>query len=259
MAWERDLMDRDEIQNRKVLITYPTHPMFLWAYLAVALILAVLFSRFPLYVAEVSYSSDSLELASIAIALIVLSPILSFINLVIKKLNTGVIASEIELNYVEFFGIPIPIPRLRMREVKTLLAMNVGGALVPITTSAIFSYLLVNSPYKGMFVASAAIDVIVVAAVTYALSRPMPGVGIVVPAFIPPLIAAFVAIATSGFGVPAAAAAYIGGSLGSLLGADVIRLSRSYRNLTATVLSIGGAGVFDGVFMSGVLAFLLAI
>ncbi len=246
-------------KRSRILITYPTHPMFLWMYFIAAILLAFIFSHFPFLIAQASYVSSSLALASLATLLIVLSPLLSFVNLVIKRLNTGVLASELEFSYVEFFGIPIPVPRVRFREVKTLLALNFGGALVPILTSSIFVYLMVNSPYRSIFLMSTLADVVVVAVLTYFLSRPMPGVGIVVPAFVPPLIAAFVAIIVSGFGVSAASAAYIGGSIGSLLGADVIRLARSYRNLTASVLSIGGAGVFDGVFISGVLAFILAL
>ncbi|MFP3231010.1 MAG: DUF1614 domain-containing protein [Acidilobus sp.] len=247
---------------KRIIVTYPTHPLFLWVYLAVGMLLALLFSRLfsrlPFYLAEGPYNHEAFALASLVAALIALSPLLSFVNLVIRRLSTGVLVNELELSYVEFFGIPVPVPKVRLREMKTLLAINVGGALVPLIASVIFSYLLINSPYGSVFVLTAVIDIVVVTLVTYALSRPMPGVGIVVPAFIPPLTAAFVAIVVSGFGVPAAAAAYIGGSIGSLLGADVLRLLRSYRELTASMLSIGGAGIFDGVFMSGLLAFILA-
>jgi uncharacterized membrane protein len=47
--------------------------------------------------------------------------------------------------------------------------------------------------------------------------------------------------------------------VGSLIGADIIRLSKSFRELRAPMLSVGGAGVFDGVFISGVMAFVLAL
>ena len=50
--------------------------------------------------------------------------------------------------------------------------------------------------------------------------------------------------------------AYVGGTLGTLLGADVLNMGK-IRNLGAPVASIGGAGTFDGVFLSGLIAVLL--
>jgi uncharacterized membrane protein len=55
----------------------------------------------------------------------------------------------------------------------------------------------------------------------------------------------------------AAPLAYIGGSLGALVGADLLNLDRVH-GLGAPVVSIGGAGTFDGVFLTGILAVLLA-
>jgi uncharacterized membrane protein len=51
--------------------------------------------------------------------------------------------------------------------------------------------------------------------------------------------------------------AYIGGSLGTLVGADLLNLGR-VQGLGAPMVSIGGAGTFDGIFLTGVLAVLIA-
>jgi uncharacterized membrane protein len=51
--------------------------------------------------------------------------------------------------------------------------------------------------------------------------------------------------------------AYMGGVLGTLIGADLNNLGR-VADLGAPVVSIGGAGTFDGVFLTGILAVLLA-
>lgn len=51
--------------------------------------------------------------------------------------------------------------------------------------------------------------------------------------------------------------AYIGGTLGVLIGADLLRLD-VVRKLGAPVASIGGAGTFDGIFLSELVAVLLA-
>ena len=55
----------------------------------------------------------------------------------------------------------------------------------------------------------------------------------------------------------AAPLAYIGGSLGTLVGADLLNLGR-VQGLGAPLVSIGGAGTFDGIFLTGVLAVLIA-
>lgn len=49
----------------------------------------------------------------------------------------------------------------------------------------------------------------------------------------------------------------ISGSLGTLVGADLLNLGQ-LRVLGAPVASIGGAGKFDGVFLTGIVAVLLA-
>ena len=97
--------------------------------------------------------------------------------------------------------------------------------------------------------------VAIVAFVVHRMATPIRGVGISVPTFAPPLLAAFVALVLSRrFAAPLA---YIGGSLGVLIGADLLNLGL-LRSLGAPVASIGGAGTFDGVFLTGVIAVLLA-
>ena len=51
-----------------------------------------------------------------------------------------------------------------------------------------------------------------------------------------------------------AAVAYI---LGTLIGADLLNLGK-VQGLGAPLASIGGAGTFDGVFLTGIIAVLLA-
>jgi uncharacterized membrane protein len=94
-----------------------------------------------------------------------------------------------------------------------------------------------------------------VAAIVHTLARPVRGVGIAVPGLVPPLVAATTALAMSRGSAPALA--YVAGSLGTLIGADLLNLGR-IQGLGAPIASIGGAGTFDGIFMSGILAVLLA-
>ncbi|MGB9903087.1 MAG: DUF1614 domain-containing protein, partial [Desulfotomaculales bacterium] len=111
-------------------------------------------------------------------------------------------------------------------------------------------YLLGRTPFLPVLLATA-----IVAAVTKALARPVPGVGISLPAFIPPLAASAAALLLARN--DAAAVAYVAGALGTLIGADLFNLHR-LRELGGHVLSIGGAGVFDGIFLVGMVAALLA-
>ena len=83
----------------------------------------------------------------------------------------------------------------------------------------------------------------------------MPGVGIAVPMFVPPIVTAVVAVLLAR--QHAAALAYVSGSLGTLIGADLLNLG-AVPGLGAPVASIGGAGTFDGIFLTGILAVLLA-
>jgi uncharacterized membrane protein len=51
--------------------------------------------------------------------------------------------------------------------------------------------------------------------------------------------------------------AYISGSLGTLIGADLLNLDK-LQGLGAPIASIGGAGTFDGIFLTGIVAVLMA-
>jgi uncharacterized membrane protein len=51
--------------------------------------------------------------------------------------------------------------------------------------------------------------------------------------------------------------AYISGTLGTLIGADILNLKK-ISQLGAPVASIGGAGTFDGIFLTGILAVLFS-
>src|SRR5207302_2776156 len=94
-----------------------------------------------------------------------------------------------------------------------------------------------------------------VAAVCHILAQPVPGLGIALPVFVPPISTAIVALLLSRR--DAAPLAYIGGSMGTLIGADLFNLDK-VQGLGAPVASIGGAGTFDGIFLTGILAVLLA-
>jgi uncharacterized membrane protein len=171
----------------------------------------------------------------------------SYVNIPLLKLSATV--PIIKEDYVNFFGMVYRIPQVEFDETTTLVAINLGGALIPAFVSF---YLLWRLP-SITFVVSVA--VVIVAIITHIVARPVRGVGIATPAFLPPVIAAISAYALS----PNApqVVAYVAGVLGTLIGADLLNL-HVIPKLGAPIASIGGAGTFDGVFLSGIIAVLLA-
>lgn len=155
---------------------------------------------------------------------------------------------------VRSFGVVYRVPLLVEAQRATVLAVNVGGAVVPVLVSL---YLLIRFPVTIPYALPA---VLVVTLAMHAVAKPVRGVGIVIPAFAPPIGAALAStIFVVVVGGPASArfvTAYVSGTLGTLIGADRLNLG-SIADLGATVASIGGAGTFDGVFLTGLIAVLL--
>ena len=176
--------------------------------------------------------------------LLMLSLVGSGVNIPVAELPPERVLSGEE---VVFFGMRYVVPMVEDWP-RTVIAINVGGAVIPTLLSL---YLVVKN---GLW-APSLVAVAVVAAIVHALARPVRGVGIAVPGLVPPLVAATTALAMSRRSAPALA--YVAGSLGTLIGADLLNLGR-IRGLGAPIASIGGAGTFDGIFMSGILAVLLA-
>ncbi|HEY5130885.1 MAG TPA: DUF1614 domain-containing protein [Bradyrhizobium sp.] len=148
---------------------------------------------------------------------------------------------------VEFFGMHYVVPLVTSWP-GTVLAVNVGGAVIPTLMS---TYLVIR--YQLWL--KAALAIAAIAFVIHAMATPVPGVGIAVPVFAPVVTTAILAFILSR--EYAAPLAYIGGSMGTLVGADLLNLD-NISGLGAPVASIGGAGTFDGIFLTGILAVLLA-
>lgn len=169
----------------------------------------------------------------------------SYFNIPITRVESGAAHS---LEVVRHFGIRYR-PPARYAGPSTTVAINVGGAIVPlaISTYVLFHWTTVIIP--------AVIGTAIVALVVHRFARPVPGMGIATPMLIPPLVAAAV-----GYSLGAAhpdGVAYVCGVLGTLIGADIMNLGK-LRDLGAPVASIGGAGTFDGIFLTGIVAVLLA-
>jgi len=180
---------------------------------------------------------------SVVVFILFASLLGSYINLPLVRLpEERVVSREV----VEIMGVPFLAP-VAVDWPGTILAINVGGAVIPIALSV---YLLMRYRLWG----TGLIAIAVVAFFVHQMATPVPGVGIAVPTFVPPLLAAAAALLLSRR--YAGPLAYIGGCIGVLVGADLLNLG-ALQSLGAPVASIGGAGTFDGVFLTGVIAVLL--
>ncbi|HEX7575589.1 MAG TPA: DUF1614 domain-containing protein [Candidatus Methanoperedens sp.] len=147
---------------------------------------------------------------------------------------------------VDFFGFRYVTPPVVI-ERKTIIAINLGGCVIPVLIS-VFLIPMVN-PIDVL------IGVFIMTVFIHMMARPVKGIGIAVPALLPPIMAAFLALMISPQN--AAMLAYISGTLGSLIGADLLNLKK-IPSLGTPLASIGGAGTFDGIFLTGIISVLLA-
>jgi uncharacterized membrane protein len=180
-----------------------------------------------------------------ASAVLVASLVGSFVDIPIARLRPR--APQVRFRLVPWFGTVYIVP-VAQRRIAVTVSLNVGGAVVPTVVSG---YVVAR---LGLWL-PATVAVAVVAAVVHATARPVRGLGIEVPLLVPALVAALAAVVLR----PddgTAALAYVAGTIGTLVGGDLTHL-RVVRDLDTSAVSIGGAGTFDGVFLSGVLAVLL--
>jgi uncharacterized membrane protein len=168
----------------------------------------------------------------------------SYINIPVAQLPPEQMVAH---KIIDFFGMQYVIPGT-IDGAGTVIAVNVGGAVIPVILSL---YLMMkNKLYlKSLFAVG------VVTVIVHRMAYPVPGLGIATPYFVPPLVAAIAALVISR--QHAAPLAYIAGSMGTLIGADLLNLGK-VQGIGAPVASIGGTGTFDGIFLTGIVAVLLA-
>ena len=211
------------------------------------LALVLLFAIVTGFVAArvLSFASASMGLAPSTMMAVLLASLLgSYINIPIAYLpEKHMVAREV----VTYFGIPYVVPVMHAAPA-TVLAINVGGAVIPICMSL---YLMVRNRLFSLSLWGVA----VVALACHLLATPVPGLGIAEPIFVPCVVTTITALALSRR--HAGALAYICGSLGTLIGADLTNLGK-VQGLGAPVASIGGAGTFDGIFVIGLLSVVYA-
>ena len=179
-----------------------------------------------------------------AVTLFALIVIGSFINIPLYEKEGREVVRE-----YSFFGL---LYYIKYRN-RITVAVNLGGCVMP---SILAIKLLAEIPFPA--VASVAIS----SAVIYFFARPVEGLGIAVPMFIPPLVSATASyLIASLLSLPPIIVpklAFVSGVLGALLGADILHL-KDIEKIGSGVVSIGGAGTFDGIFLTGVFAVIFTL
>jgi uncharacterized membrane protein len=222
----------------------PLHYMPLtWPfYLALAVLLAVLFVLLGFNVFASAYRRMGVN-AQLVMLVLLASWLGGMINIPVAQLPAE---KTVDRQVVTVYGVQYVVPVVHHWP-GTIIAVNVGGAVIPTLLSL---YLIIrNRLYLRALLGIAAVSLVV-----HFLARPVPGLGITMPTLLPPVVAALAALFLSLRKAPALA--YISGTMGTLIGADLLNL-HLLQGMGAPVASIGGAGTFDGIFMTGVLAVLL--
>jgi len=191
-------------------------------------------------------------------AITLLSLIGSYVNLPL-----AILESQSQVPYfeqVESFGILYEIPKIDVSRKQTLVMINLGGAIIPTVISLYMLYSIYwLSPNPLLTVAKTLIVLVIVTLNTHQSAQIVEGLGITTPAWGPPTMTAFVVFLINYFSPVyyPMQIAYIGGTLGALIGADLLNLGKIAG--VGPVVSIGGAGTFDGVYLTGLMSVLLIL
>ena len=213
-------------------------PIALLIFLLFILFLPVLLTLVYFHIVTLGFEKLGIS-SSITIFLFFLILIGSCINIPLTKKRLVYSARP------RFFGL-FRVPQVEIQGV----AINLGGGLLPVLLSFYFLFLLWK---EGIDLTPVLVAVFFMIVLAKFLARVVPGKAIVLPFFIPPIFSAiFALILTPGFAAPTA---FIAGVLGTLIGADILNLGRARKY--GGYLSIGGAGVFDGIFWVGIVSALL--
>jgi uncharacterized membrane protein len=247
-------MFKNEEENRKKIFMYNPISIFYLIILSFFTLLIL-----PFLAVAGTLVGKVLNLPSIAVFIIFLLSLFgSQINLKLKE----TISPQQIVTYktINFFGTQWHIPQRGYGSKKTILAINLGGAIIPLLLCLYI--LLYSIPTMEQNLTLAYIKILIAfLIVTFIVNRfakPIKGLGIAIPSIIPPLTAAATSAIlfslitqTNPFLI-----AYTAGTLGTIAGADLLNLKKISK-LGASIVSIGGAGVFDGIYMTGVMAIFL--
>lgn len=160
---------------------------------------------------------------------------------------------SVSSNLLAVYGLADFWPQAERKTQETIIAVNFGGCIVPVGLALYeIGYLAAFNPRALML---CMVGCLVNIAACYAIARPVTGVGIAMPALVSPTIAVLFALLLAPDAAPPVA--FVIGVLGPLIGADLLHL-KDIEAAETGMASIGGAGTFDGIVLSGIIAAYLA-
>ncbi len=174
----------------------------------------------------------------------------SVVNIPVKRL---VRHEDVTIHPFPHFGFLDRWPQFQRVRRETIVAVNLGGCVIPTMVAIYEVFQLVMDSWT--YLLAVGLAVAINTTVCYRLARPVKGIGIAMPALVPPIVAVMSALVLAPDQAPPVA--FIAGVLGPLLGADLLHL-REIPRISTGMASIGGAGTFDGIVLSGILAAYLA-
>ena len=152
-------------------------PLALPFVLGLFLLIGLLIALIEVGILKYAYTKIGVDPHYVFLVLL-LSLVGSYVNIPVAHLPGEQVITGRTITY---FGMRYVIPMVQEWP-GTVIAVNLGGAVLPTLLSL---YLL----YKHRLYVSGLLGVVIVAAVVHGLATPVPGVGIAVPTFIPPLVA----------------------------------------------------------------------
>ena len=162
---------------------------------------------------------------------------------------------------VQSFGVTYEIPQTGEPNNRTLVMINLGGAILPALISLYLFFFSIPACADNLLFTYAKTLVVMVGVIitTYQSAQIVEGVGITTLAWGPPTMTVFITMLVNYFSPLSCPVqiAYIGGTMGALIGADLLNIPRITG--IGPVVSIGGAGTFDGVYLTGFASVLLLL
>jgi len=203
-----------------------------------------------------STALQNLHLSSSAAMLVLIGIVFgSVINLPIVRYPLD---HEVEVPVFEPIAGWGVLPQYRRMRQESVVAVNVGGCVIPVLLAIRMMRFIADGGSDAITVT--VVGMVVNSLICYRMAQPVPNLGIRLPFFLP----ALVALTLTWFGLPAeelrsyrAPVAFVIGITGPLVGADLLHW-KDFKKIAGGMVSIGGAGTWDGIVLSGLLAALFA-
>lgn len=218
----------------RLIITLPTSPLMYIMLLAVTPILLFILTFLVIAGVEIF----------IAYLMTVVSLVLSCVNVCIVEI----------IKFKDYGVVKFPFFPHSLLSDRLVISINVGGAIIPlvISTYLILKYLLSLEKIIAFLVL-----LVLTTYITYINSHVVPTLGVTVRGMTPLIaVVSFSILAYTLLNINIVALSYSVGTLSALIGADILNMSKIVRSMRGLV-SIGGAGVFDGIYLTGLLALLI--